>query len=106
MFQNQRLEFIKKDFEAKKAKDEKLIEKLEKDYQRLVRRRVLYTTNFALTNADTEVAPYIALTEMYDASLKMLDTVNNSLSTEIKASDYGKRFQEYLDKIKKNEENQ
>lgn len=106
MFQNQRLEFIKKDFEAKKAKDEKLIEKLEKDYQRLVRRRVLYTTNFALTNADTEVAPYIALTEMYDASLKMLDTVNNSLSTEIKASDYGKRFQEYLDKIKRNEDNQ
>jgi len=98
MFQNQRLEFIKKDFEAKKAKDEKLIEKLEKDYQRLVRRRVLYTTNFALTNADTEVAPYIALTEMYDASLKMLDTVNNSLSPEIKSSDYGKRFQEYLDK--------
>ena len=106
MFQNQRLEFIKKDFEAKKAKDEKLIDKLEKDYQRLVRRRVLYTTNFALTNADTEVAPYIALTEMYDASLKMLDTVNNSLSTEIKASDYGKRFQEYLDKIKRNEDNQ
>lgn len=106
MFQNQRLEFIKKDFEAKKAKDEKLIEKLEKDYQRLVRRRVLYTTNFALTNADTEVAPYIALTEMYDASLKMLDTVNNSLSPEIKASDYGKRFQEYLDNIKRNEENQ
>ncbi len=106
MFQNQRLEFIKKDFEAKKAKDKKLIEKLEKDYQRLVRRRVLYTTNFALTNADTEVAPYIALTEMYDASLKMLDTVNNSLSTEIKASDYGKRFQEYLDKIKRNEDNQ
>ena len=100
MFQNQRLEFIKKDFEAKKAKDEKLIEKLEKDYQRLVRRRVLYTTNFALTNADTEVAPYIALTEMYDASLKMLDTVNNSLSPEIKSSDYGKRFQEYLDNIK------
>lgn len=106
MFQNQRLEFIKKDFEAKKAKDEKLIEKLEKDYQRLVRRRVLYTTNFALTNADTEVAPYIALTEMYDASLKMLDTVNNSLSPEIKASDYGKRFQEYLNNIKRNEENQ
>ena len=48
-----------------------------------------------------EVAPYIALTEMYDASLKMLDTVNNSLSDKVKRSDYGKRFQEYLSKIKK-----
>jgi hypothetical protein len=37
---------------------------------------------------------------MYDASLKMLDTVNNSLSENIKKSDYGKRFQDYLNKIK------
>lgn len=102
-FQNQRLDFIKKDFDAKRAKDNELIEKLEKDYKRLVRRRVLYTTNFAISNADSEVAPYIALTEMYDASLQMLDTVNNSLSPRIKESDYGKRFQEYLDNIKASE---
>ena len=102
-FQNQRLEFIKKDFEAKRANDKELIEKLEKDYKRMVRRRVLYTTNFALTNADSEVAPYIALTEMYDASLKMLDTVNFSLSPKVKKSIYGKRFQEYLNNIKNSE---
>ncbi len=99
-FQEQRLEFIKKDFDAKKANDQELITQLEKDYQNLVKRRVLYTTNFALTNADLEVAPYIGLTEMYDASLKMLDTVNNSLSDNVKNSDYGKRFQEYLNSIK------
>lgn len=103
-FQTERLEFIKKDFDAKRADDKELIEKLERDYNRLVKRRVLYATNFAITNADFEVAPYIALTEMYDASLKMLDTVNASLSPRIKESEYGKRFQEYLDNIKKNEE--
>lgn len=103
-FQTERLEFIKKDFDAKRADDIELIEKLERDYNRLVKRRVLYTTNFAITNADFEVAPYIALTEMYDASLKMLDTVNASLSPRIKESEYGKRFQEYLDNIEKNEE--
>ncbi|WP_340833002.1 DUF4369 domain-containing protein [Polaribacter sejongensis] len=99
-FQDQRLEFIKKDFDAKKADNQELITQLEKDYQNLSRRRVLFTTNFALTNADYEVAPYIGLTEMYDASLKMLDTVNNSLSDNVKNSDYGKRFQEYLNSIK------
>ena len=99
-FQDKRLEFIKKDFEAKKSKNEDLVLELEKEYQQLTKRRVLFTTNFALTNADSEVAPYIALTEMYDASLKMLDTVNNSLSKRVKGSDYGKRFQEYLNKIK------
>ncbi|ARV16731.1 DUF4369 domain-containing protein [Polaribacter sp. SA4-12] len=103
-FQNERLEFIKKDFDAKKANDEALVFQLEKDYKKLARRRVLFTTNFAITNSDTEVAPYIALTEMYDASLKMLDTVNSSLSDKVKTSDYGKRFQEYLDNIKTKEE--
>ena len=103
-FQSQRLEFIKKDFDAKRANDKDLIQKLEADYQKMVKRRVLYTTNFALSNADTEVAPYIALTEMYDASLQMLDTVNNKLSPRVKESDYGKRFQEYLENIKANQE--
>jgi hypothetical protein len=102
-FQSERLDFIKKDFDAKKSNDEDLIKKLDNDYNKLVRRRVLYTTNFALTNADFEVAPYIALTEMYDASLKMLDTVNASLTPKIKKSVYGKRYQEYLDAIKAKE---
>ncbi len=102
-FQDERLEFIKKDFEAKKANDKDLQTQLEKDYQQLTKRRVLFTTNFALSNADSEVAPYIALTEMYDASLKMLDTVNNSLTDKIKNSDYGKRFQKYLKEIKEKE---
>lgn len=103
-FQNERLEFIKKDFDAKKANDQALVIQLEKDYKRLTRRKVLFTTNFAITNANTVVAPYIALTEMYDASLKMLDTVNNSLSDKVKKSDYGKRLQEYVDNIKAKEQ--
>ena len=100
-FQNERLDFLKKDFEAKKANDQDLVVQLEKDYNKLTRKRVLYTTNFAISNADKEAAAYIALTEMYDASLKMLDTVNNSLSENVKASDYGKRFQKYFNNIKK-----
>jgi len=91
-FQEQNLELIKLDFEAKKANDKNLIEKVENDYKRLVRRRVLYTANFAITNADSEVAPYLALTELYDATLPLLDTVNAALSDKIKASTYGKRY--------------
>ena len=102
-FQEERLEYIKQNFDAKKANDQKLLAQLKNDYKRLTKRRVLFTTNFAITNSDSEVAPYIALTEMYDASLKLLDTVNNSLTPKIKASDYGKRFQEYLDRIKESE---
>ena len=102
-FQDERLEFIKKDFEAKKAEDDELIKKVEDDYKKLVRRRVLYTANFAISNADYEAAPYIALTELYDASLPLLDTVNAAFSEKIKNSVYGKRYQEYLENIKKKE---
>ena len=102
-FQDERLEFIKKDFEAKKAEDDELIKKVEDDYKKLVRRRVLYTANFAISNADYEAAPYIALTELYDATLPLLDTVNAAFSEKIKNSVYGKRYQEYLENIKKKE---
>ena len=102
-FQNERLDFIKKDFEAKKAKNLELINQLEKDYNKLVKKRVLFTANFITTNADKEAAPYIALTEMYDAALPLLDTVNKSFSNKVKNSVYGKRFDEYLAKIKEAE---
>ena len=99
-FQNDRLEFIKKDFEAKKSNNKEVLKQLEKDYKNLTKRRILFATNFAISNADTEVAPYIGLTEMYDASIQMLDTINNSLSENSKNSVYGKRFQEYISSIK------
>lgn len=102
-FRDQRLDFIKKDFEAKKENDKELINKLQEDYKKLTKRRVLYTTNFILSNANSEAAPYLALTELYDASLKMLDTVNASLTPKVKESIYGKRYQEYLKDIKKAE---
>lgn len=99
-FQEERLGFIKKDFEAKKQNDTALVAQLEKDYLNLAKKRVLFTTNFAITNADYEVSPYIGLTEMYDASLQMLDTVNNSLTEKSKNSTYGKMFQNYITNIK------
>ncbi|WP_299062236.1 DUF4369 domain-containing protein [uncultured Polaribacter sp.] len=99
-FQGQRLDFIKKDFDAKRENNQALVTQLENEYKSLAKRRVLFTTNFAIKNSNLEVAPYLALTEMYDASLKMLDTVNNSLTEKVKKSVYGKRFQEYLNDIK------
>lgn len=81
-----------------------MIQQVENDYKRLVRRRVLFTTNFAINNADFEAAPYIAITEMYDATFQMLDTVNKSLTPKVKKSVYGKSLQNYLNQIKKSEQ--
>lgn len=103
-FMEQRLEFIQKDFEARAAKNDTLVIKLENDYKKMMRKRFLFTTQFAKNNADSEAAPYIALTELFDANIKLLDTINNSLTDKVKNSDYGKRLQKFIDEVKAKEE--
>ncbi|MAD97216.1 MAG: thiol:disulfide interchange protein [Flavobacteriaceae bacterium] len=102
-FNSQRLDLIKEELEAKQKEDQKALEGVQKKYQSLQRRRVLYVTNYALSNSDSEVAPYLGMTEMYNANIKLLDTVYNSLSERVKASDYGKRFKNYIAEIKSTE---
>ena len=102
-FMDQRLEFIKKEVEARQAQDEELLKQVEDDYKKMVRRRFLFTTNFAITNADYEAAPFIALSELYDANIQLLDTINNSLTDKVKNSDYGKRLQKFVSDIKAEE---
>jgi hypothetical protein len=102
-FKNQRLQFIKKEFDAIKSKNADSIEKVNTDFDRMIRRKYLFTTNFALTNSDSEASPYIALTELYDANIQLLDTINKSLSEKVKNSTYGKRLNSYITQIKNKE---
>jgi hypothetical protein len=102
-FKNQRLQFIKKEFDAVKSKNVDSIQKVNADFNNMIRRKYLFTTNFALTNSDSEAAPYIALTELYDANIKLLDTINKSLSIEVKKSTYGRRLDKYITGIKAKE---
>ena len=102
-FNNQQLDLIKSEFDAKKENDIELAEKASKDYNNLIKRKYLYTTNFAVQNAKYEVAPFLALTELYDANIHLLDTINNSLSKKVKASKYGKQLDNYITKIKETE---
>ena len=46
------------------------------------------------------MAPLIALTELNYANLKLLDTVNNSLSKKIKKSKYGIELEKFIQRIK------
>jgi vacuolar-type H+-ATPase catalytic subunit A/Vma1 len=102
-FKNQRLQFIKKEFDAVKSKNLDSIEKVKTDFKKMIRRKYLFTANFALTNSGSEASPYIALTELYDANIKLLDTINKSLSVKVKKSTYGKRLDTYVSEIKNKE---
>ncbi|MDZ7614872.1 MAG: hypothetical protein U5K51_15130 [Flavobacteriaceae bacterium] len=70
----------------------------------MVRKRYLYSINYAINNADHEVAPYIALTDLVDANPKWLDSIYNSLTPQVKTSKYGEELKNYIVGIKAMEE--
>lgn len=96
-FNNRNLDLIKKNLEAQQKQDTASIDSTQKEYSQLLKRRYLYTVNFAINNKDYEVAPYLAISEVYDANIKYLDTIYKSLTPEVKASKYGKGLEKFLE---------
>jgi len=43
------------------------------------------------------------LTDLYNANVSLLDTINNSLSKKVKKSKYGLELQKFIDTIKNSE---
>ena len=95
-FQNKRLELFQTYFEAEKANNKDTLVILSKASQNLEKRQLLYTINYAISNADSEVAPYLAITDFPASATSFLDTLQKSLSPKVKASKYGKMLEEYL----------
>jgi len=102
-FGDKQLDLIKEKFDAQKNNDSELVAKIEKEENNLLKRKYLYTTNFAVQHGKFEVAPYIALTDLYYANVKLLDTINKSLSKKVKKSKYGLELKKFIKNIKKNE---
>jgi len=95
-FQDRNLDLIQKNFEAQKDNNEEELIATNLEYDRLLKRKYLYTVNFALNNRDLEIAPYLALSEVFDANIKYLDTIYNSLTPEVKESMYGEELKDFL----------
>ena len=102
-FNEQNLDLIKESFDALKKGDTSKYNTIQKKSDSNLKRRYLFTVNFALNHKDSEVAPYLALTEIYNAKVKFLDTINSVLTPKVKASKYGKELQGFIDKIKESE---
>lgn len=102
-FNDQNLELMKKKFLAQANGKNKVIDSLQNKIDNLLRRRYLYTINFAARNANENVAPYLALTQVFDANLALLDSIARKMSKDVKSSKYGKEFLLFLEKRRKNE---
>jgi Domain of unknown function (DUF4369) len=99
-FKDESLTLIEQKFKAIKYKNTKAIDSLSLKQESNIKRKYLYATNFAINNKNYEVAPYIALSEIYDINIKYLDTIQKSMSPKVAKSLYGKKLTEYITSIK------
>ena len=98
-FKNKHLELMEVSLNAQRLGNEKEVTAVEKQMETNLKRQYLYSINYAINNKDNEVAPYIALSDIYDANSTFLDTIYNSLTPRIAASKYGLILKDYLKKI-------
>lgn len=104
-FNNKNLDIIKAQLEAQVSGDTAEANTKTKEANNLLKGKYRYAINFALSNKESEVAPYIALAEIYDANITYLDTIYKSLPKHIASSKYGLELNTYL-KQRKEEDNQ
>ena len=95
-FINQNLELSKERFDAIRFNRPADVPAIEEKIAGNLKRKYLYAINFAITNKEYDVAPYIALSEISDANMKYLDTINNSLPEKIAKNKYGALLTKYI----------
>jgi hypothetical protein len=66
------------------------IDSVNLELENLIRRKYLYSLNFAITNSDFEISPYIAISQIPDANKELLLKLYDTLSIDVKNSKYGK----------------
>lgn len=98
------LDLIKKEIDNKIAKKQETTDEIVSKREKLTVRKYLTTANFALVNSKYEVSPYIALTEISDANVKLLDTINKTLSPKVAKSLYGKELAKLVKERKTSEQ--
>ena len=99
-FKDRDLELLEIALNAQRLGKDSLLNATEIQREKNLKRQYLYTINFAINNGDSEVAPYIALADVYAAKIAFLDTINKSLSPKVSNSKYGLLLDQYIQKIK------
>lgn len=96
-FNLQQLELSREISQLESPVDSVAWDSLQNALDQSLKRSYLYALNFALSNKESQLAPYIAWAEVSDANPTYLDSVYRSLPPEIAASKYGVKLRELLD---------
>ena len=81
--------FYKSQIENNQAK----IDSVNTQIENLIKRKYLYTLNFATNNSEFEISPYLAVSQIADANQEFLLKLYDTLPEKIKNSKYGKILQ-------------
>ena len=103
-FNDQNLDLMQKFYQAQIQKNNDQADSLQNKIDNLLKRRYLYTINFAANNTDENIAPYLALTRVFDANLALLDSIAVKMTPEVRESKYGKELVNFLEKRKAQED--
>lgn len=104
-YADKNLELTEAGIKAFKMGDKILLDSITGQQKRVLSSKYLATVNYALNNKDYEIAPYLALTEIYDVNVKYLDTIFKTMTPKIKDSKYGVVLESFITDIKKSETN-
>jgi hypothetical protein len=91
-FGDQKLDLIKAEMEARSTNDEARLDSVNKAYDRMNKRRYLYTINFAINHPDLEVSPYVLLNQAQYIRKSYLDSVYQKLDHKVQKSYYGRKL--------------
>lgn len=94
------LEILQEGYNSKTPLDSLQLDSLQRKSDRNIQRGYLFAINYALNNRDSYIAPYIAISEIANANVKFLDSINSSLTPEVANSKYGRMLKEHIAAIK------
>lgn len=95
-YNDRSLDLFAENIQLNKEEDNDKKIELNQKYESLLRSKYMATVNFAINHKEFEMAPYLALTEIYDVNVKFLDTIYQTLSPNVQQSKYGKQLENYI----------
>ncbi|EAZ96202.1 hypothetical protein FBBAL38_02245 [Flavobacteria bacterium BAL38] len=105
-FRDQNLALMAKRLKNELKPNAATTDSIEKAYKSLLTRKYRYAANYATTNGNNEIAPYLALSEIADINITYLDTIQKSMTPEVAKSKYGKMLTKYFNERKSMEPKQ
>ena len=92
-FNLQNLDLLEIFYKAQIENNQAKIDSVNTQIENLIKRKYLFTLNFATNNSEFEISPYIAVSQIADANKEFLLKLYDTLPEKIKKSKYGKILQ-------------